>query len=59
MCDNKQFYPNQMLAAAGAGRLSTKINGKFRVYHCPFCFGWHITKREYNSYFSKLNKSLC
>ena len=46
MCAGKRFYKTANLAArAAAGRRS--VDGVFlRVYQCPVCGGFHLTKQE-------------
>lgn len=41
MCNRKKKFKS-----SEAGRIAGKL--KQRKYHCPFCGGWHLTKRGKN-----------
>lgn len=40
----KRRHPTQIAAIAAALRLS-RFNRPLRVYQCPDCGGWHLTKK--------------
>jgi hypothetical protein len=47
MCDGKVGYLSQPIAAAAAAKLvlRKRRTGRLRVYECPICHLWHLTKR--------------
>lgn len=44
-CPGKRRHTSQRAAIAAAIRLS-RNNVPLRVYRCPFCHGWHLTKQQ-------------
>lgn len=46
MCLSKHRYSTRIEAKISLKRCVEKRGGIFRVYQCPWCFGWHITKKE-------------
>ena len=51
MCDNKVKFPTEMSAHFSIGRAralydNCKDNAYMRVYRCPFCKKYHITKQR-------------
>jgi hypothetical protein len=45
MCTSKNRYPDQGTALRFALR-ATRRQKQMRVYQCPLCHGWHLTKKE-------------
>lgn len=43
LCGRKYRYPNEAAAKAIRKRKSARL----RVYACPRCGGWHLTKGDY------------
>jgi hypothetical protein len=46
MCLTKMRYYSRIDAKISATRCAERRGGTLRVYQCPWCFGWHLTKRE-------------
>lgn len=44
-CPGKRRHTSERSAIAAAIRLS-RGNRPLRVYRCPLCKGWHLTKQE-------------
>lgn len=42
-CGRKSRFPDEASAIASASYLMHKGNKSLRVYHCPYCGGWHLT----------------
>ncbi len=43
-CQRKVRHRTESKALASAARCAGKRNAKgLRVYHCPYCRGWHLT----------------
>lgn len=42
----KRSYPDELRAIAAAIRCSAKRGVPLRVYECPSCHGWHLTRRK-------------
>lgn len=45
-CGRKTRYGNRANAMRVARRRMAMGVPYLRVYHCPYCGGWHLTKRE-------------
>lgn len=45
-CKNKRRYHSEALAEQVAKRATRQRGLALRVYQCPLCQGWHITKRR-------------
>jgi hypothetical protein len=45
-CKNKRRYPSEPFADQVAARATRQRGLALRVYACPLCQGWHITKRR-------------
>lgn len=44
MCHGKNRYPAEIAALIAAQRYAELRKVALRVYECPVCGGWHITK---------------
>jgi len=44
-CHSKRRYLTQVTAEAKARRCTEKRGMALRVYHCPYCLGFHLTKQ--------------
>jgi hypothetical protein len=44
MCGRKRRHPTQLDAIASAIRCSARAGHPLRVYACPDCGGWHLTR---------------
>lgn len=45
-CGKKARYRDQSEARVIANRLETKRGDKLRVYECPHCHGFHLSKEK-------------
>lgn len=45
-CKSKRRYPSEKFAEKVARRATRQRGLALRVYPCPLCQGWHITKRR-------------
>jgi hypothetical protein len=45
MCHGKNRYPAEIAALIAAQRYAELRKVRLRVYACPVCDGWHITKQ--------------
>lgn len=45
MCRGKSVYADELDAIHGAICASRSYGGAFRVYECPYCGGWHLTRK--------------
>lgn len=45
-CKSKRRYSTEQLADKVAARATSQRGLALRVYCCPLCQGWHITKRR-------------
>lgn len=41
-CTKKNHYQSKKLARDALLRMRNTTTGKLRVYHCPYCGGFHI-----------------
>lgn len=46
MCEGKERYRDHAHAVVAARFAGQKRGVKLRTYDCPFCSGWHLTKKE-------------
>ena len=44
-CDSKRRYVTPQEAERSAKTARRKRDEKLRVYRCPHCQGWHLTKK--------------
>ena len=44
MCKSKKSYDSEYQAKYSADEFARIRGGKTRVYLCPYCHKWHITK---------------
>jgi hypothetical protein len=48
MCYKKSRYPTEQRARLYADKAEADRGVKLRVYSCPICMGWHMTKQMLN-----------
>jgi len=48
MCHGKQRYPAEITALIEAQKCAAARKIALRVYQCPVCKGWHMTKQVSN-----------
>ena len=47
MCASKRFYRTEGRALRAKKKCERSRPGtKLRIYACPFCLGWHLTKQS-------------
>lgn len=44
-CKSKSHYPNRQTAERYAEKVFKTRQVQLRVYNCPHCHKWHLTKR--------------
>lgn len=47
MCTRKRRYHSRLDAELNADRLMRDNGLTLRVYKCPLCHGWHLSKRKF------------
>lgn len=42
-CTGKERFENANGASKALKRMRKRHSGRFNIYRCPFCHGWHLT----------------
>ena len=51
LCRGKVIYPNKKTAQTVLNKRRFSHNGRImRIYNCPYCFAWHLTKAGLKNY---------